>query len=176
MHNEPGIEYHAHLPLSWQDGQPTPQQITDWMSDNGRALHAIEALEGPSHERDLEHSTGVDFIAARLEAKMDVVLQWVGKLLIAQHPLPPVTDIILGSQDITWKCPFELHTEQFGIITLYLAPTLPMPLILPVQIMAYSTDQARARLLHFTTEVQDALNRTLFRHHRRALQARSGRN
>jgi len=174
MTNEPGIEYRAHLPLSWQDGQPSSQHIAEWMRENTTALHAVAALESPPHERDLEHTAGVDFTAARLEAKMDLVLQWVGKLLLAQHPLPPATDIILGSQNISWACPINLKAEQFGVITLYLAPNLPMPLKLPVQIITCSSGQARAKLLHLSPDAQDALDRTLFRHHRRALQARSG--
>lgn len=176
MNSESGIEYHAHLPLAWQDGQATAPQTADWMRENVTALHAVAALESQPHERELDHTANVDFTAARLEAKMDLVLQWVGKLLLAQHPLPPATDIILGSQNISWKCPVELKAAQFGVITLYLAPNLPMPLILPVQIIACSTGQARAQLLHLSTEAQDALDRALFRHHRRALQARSGRN
>ena len=153
-----------------------PQQSTDWMRENVMTLHAIAALESPVHERDLEHTVGVDLTAARLEAKMDMVLQWVGKLLLAQHPLPPATDIILGSQSIAWKCPVTLTVGQFGVLTLYLAPNLPMPLLWPVQIVAYANGQARAALLHLSAEAQDALDRTLFRHHRRALQARNVRN
>lgn len=174
MANEPGIEYHAHLPLAWRDGQPSSQQITEWMHENTMALHAIAALEGPTHEREIEHTTGVDQTAVRLEAKMDLVLQWVGKLLLAQHPLPPTSDVILGSQHITWNCPIALKAEQFGVISLYLAPSLPMPLILPVQVIAYSSVQAHAKLLHLSPDAQEALDRTLFRHHRRALHARSG--
>jgi len=174
MSNEPGIEYHAHLPLAWQDGQPSSQQIAEWMRENAAALHAVAALEGPTHERDMEHTSGVDFTAARLEAKMDLVLQWVGKLLLAQHPLPPTTDVILGSQTIVWKCPIVLKPEQFGVISLYLTTSLPIPLKLPVQVIACTSGQARAKLLHLSLDAQDALDRTLFRHHRRALQARSG--
>ena len=175
MTTEPGIEYHAHLPLAWQDGQPNPQQLADWMRENATALHAIAVLENPAHERELEHTASVDFTAARLEAKMDMLLQWVGRLLLTQNPMPPSTDIILGSQSIAWKCPIALQAEQLGVLTLYLAPSLPMPLQLPVQIIACGSGQARAKLLHLSPEAQDALDRSLFRHHRRALQARSGR-
>lgn len=175
MLHEPGIEYHAQLPLSWQDGPATPQQAADWMHENAIALHAITALEAPAHERDLDHSTGVDFTAARLEAKMDLLLQWVGKLLLAQHPLPATSTVVLASQSIAWNCPTALTAGHFGVITLYLAPHLPMPLMLPVQILDYSAGQARAQLLHLNEEAQDGLDRALFRYHRRALQARNAR-
>ena len=45
--------------------------------------------------------------------------------------------------------------------------------MLPVQIIACANGQARAKLLHLTEEAQDWLDRTLFRYHRRMLQARS---
>ena len=145
------------------------------MRENVTALHAITAFEGPSHERDLDRTANVDLTAARLEAKVDLMLQWVGKLLLAQHPLPPATEVVLGAQSIAWKCPIALQSGQFGVLSLYLAPRLPMPLMLPVQIQSYDAGQARAKLLHLNEEAQDGLDRTLFRYHRRALHARSGR-
>jgi len=175
MTTEAGLEYRALLPLAWQEGQPSPQQISEWMRENITALHAIAALEGPSHERELDRTAGVDYTAARLEAKMDLLMQWVGKLLLAQHPLPPATEVVLGSKSVSWKCPIALKPGQFGVLSLYLAPRLPMPLIFPVQIQSWAAGQAQAQLLQLSDDTQDALDRTLFRYHRRALQARSGR-
>ncbi len=175
MTHETGIEYRGLLPLSWQDGQPSPQQSADWMRENVTAFHAIAALEGPAHERELDRTAGVDYTAARLEAKMDLMLQWVGKLLMAQHPMPPATEVILGSKAIAWKCPIALKPGQFGVLSLYLAPRMPMPLVFPVQIQTCAAGQAQALLLHVSEEAQDGLDRTLFRYHRRSLQARSGR-
>lgn len=175
MTTEPGLEYRAFLPLAWQDGQASPQQITEWMRENVTALHAIAALEGPSHERELDRTAGVDYTAARLEAKVDLMLQWVGKLLVAQHPLPPATEVMLGSQTVSWKCPIDLKPGQHGVLSLYLAPRMPMPLVFQVQIQSCAAGQAQAQLLQLSEEAQDALDRTLFRYHRRALQARSGR-
>ena len=175
MTPETGIEYHGLLPLAWQDGQASPQQSADWMRENVTAFHAIAALEGPTHERELDRTSGVDYTTARLEAKMDLMLQWVGKLLLAQHPLPPATAVILGSKTLAWKCPIALQPGQFGVLSLYLAPRMPMPLIFPVQIQLCEAGQAQALLLHISEEAQDGLDRTLFRFHRRALQARSGK-
>jgi len=175
MTTEAGLEYRALLPLAWQDGQASPQQISDWMRENVTALHAIAALEGPSHERELDRTANVDYTAARLEAKVDLLMQWMGKLLIAQHPLPPATEVVLGAKSIVWKCPIALKSGQFGVLSIYLAPRLPMPLVFPVQIKGTADGQVQAQLLHLSEEAQDALDRTLFRYHRRALHARSGR-
>lgn len=174
-----GIEYHAHLPLAWQDAKaPAPRQIADWMRDNVVTLQAIDALEShasQAHDRELDRPAAADHATARLEAKMDLLLQWVGKLLFAQHPLPPSADVMLGAQTILWKCPVALEAGREGVISLYLAPNLPTPLMLPVQVIACADGQARAKLLHLTTDAQDWLDRTLFRYHRRALQARTQR-
>jgi hypothetical protein len=175
MTTEPGLEYRALLPLAWQEGQASPQQIAEWMRENVTALNAIAALEGPTHERELERTANIDHTAARLEAKMDLLLQWVGNLLLAQHPLPPVAEVVLGSKSIGWKCPIALKPGEFGVLSLYLAPRLPMPLMFPVQIQTCSGGQAHGQLLHLSEEAQDGLDRTLFRYHRRALQVRSGR-
>lgn len=172
-----GIEYHAYLPLAWQDSTaPSPQQIADWMRDNVIALQAIDALEShtnQAHDRDADRPSGVDHSSARLEAKMDLLLQWVGKLLLAQQPLPPATEFILGPEVVAWKCPVALKPGSQGVLSLYLAPKVPTPLMLPVEIITCIDGQARAKLLHLTADVQDWLDRTLFRYHRRVLQARA---
>jgi len=170
-----GLEYHALLPLAWQDGPPAPHQVTEWMHENVIAFNAFTALEGSSHEYELDRTTNVDYTTARLDAKMDLLMQWMAKLLLAQQPLPPTTAVILSAKSINWKCPFEFTPGQFGVISLYLAPHLPMPLVFPVQIQHCADGQVQARLQQLSEEAQDGLERTLFRHHRRALHARSGR-
>lgn len=175
MNKETGIEYQAHVHLSWQDGAANPQQIAEWMHDNVTALNALTALEGSGHEREFERTGNVDYTAARLEAKLDLLLQWVGKLLLKQNPMPPVTEVVLGSQRVRWKCPIPLKAGQQGVISLYLTSSLPVPLILPVKILDCSGGQAEAEILHISDDAQDALDRTLFRYHRRALHARGAK-
>ena len=176
MTNSPGIEHHAYLPLAWQDANVlTPQQIADWMHDNVIALQAIDAVEShtsQAHERESERASS-DHNTVRLEAKVDLLLQLIGKLLLAQQPLPAATEFILGPEVVAWKCAAILTPGLQGVLSLYLAPNLPTPLMLPVEVIGCIDGQAHAKLLHLTEDVQDWLNRTLFRYHRRALQARS---
>ena len=176
MTPETGIEYQALIPLSWLDGQANPHQISEWMQDNVKALNALTALEGSGHEREFERPGSVDYTATRLEAKLDLLLQLVGKLLIKQTPLPPATEVVLGSNRVRWKCPIPLKVGQHGVLSLYLTPRLPVPLILPVQILDCTEGQAEAEIQHFSEDAQDALDRTLFRYHRRALHARGAKD
>lgn len=171
-----GIEYQALLPLSWLDGQANPHQISEWMQDNIKALNALTALEGTGHEREFDRTGSMDYTAARLEAKLDLLLQWVGKLLVKQNPLPPATDVVLGSNRVRWKCPIPLKAGQHGVLSLYLTPQLPVPVVLPVQILDCAGGQAEAEIQHLTEDAQDALDRTLFRYHRRALHARGAKS
>ena len=177
MTNSPGIEHHAYLPLAWQDASvPTPQQIADWMRDNVIALQAIDAVEShasQAHDRESERAASSDHNTVRLEAKVDLLLHWMGKLLLAQQPLPPATEFILGPEVVAWKCSTILKPGSQGVLSLYLAPNVPTPLMLPVEVICCIDGQARAKLLHLTEDAQDWLDRTLFRYHRRALQARS---
>lgn len=177
MTNSPGIEHHAYLPLAWQDTNALPpQQIADWMRDNVIALQAIDAVEShtsQAHDRESERAASGDHNTLRLEAKVDLLLQWIGKLLLAQQPLPPATEFILGPEVVAWKCPIVLKAGSQGVLSLYLAPKVPTPLMLPVEVISCIDGQARAKLLHLTADAQDWLDRTLFRYHRRALQARS---
>ncbi len=177
MTNPPGIEHHAYLPLAWQDSSAfTPHQIADWMRDNVIALQAIDAVEShtsQAHDRESERAASSDHNTVRLEAKVDLLLQWLGKLLLAQQPLPPATEFILGPEVVAWQCATLLQPRSQGVLSLYLAPHVPTPLMLPVEIISCIDGQARAKLLHLTEDARDWLDRTLFRYHRRALQARS---
>jgi hypothetical protein len=97
----------------------------------------------------------------------------MGKLLLAQQPLPPATEFILGPEVVAWKCATTLKPGSLGVLSLYLAPNVPTPLMLPVEVISCADGETRAKLLHLTEDAQDWLDRTLFRYHRRALQARS---
>lgn len=170
-----GIEYHGQLPLAWRDGGLAAARISEAMRENVLTLQALAALESthtpPAHES--ERSPSAEQHAPRMEAKLDLLLHWVAALLLERHPLPPVSEVSLGTHSVTWHTPVQFKVGDEGVISLYLAPRLPAPLSLPVRITSYQNGRAQATLQHLSEEAQDWLDRTLFRYHRRSLQARA---
>jgi hypothetical protein len=162
----------ANLPLKWQarDSFP-PEEVADWMHGNVVVLQALANLESAAKEGDAEHH--VDHHVARLEAKIDLTLTLVGELLRHQVPLPPAVPVALTSEGIAWQTAESIPAHAKGLVSVYLSRRLPWPLMLPVEVVASQNGQVRARLMHMSEEAQEWLDRTLFRHHRRAVHART---
>lgn len=171
--SEPGISLHAHLPLAWAAAHTFPQPlVTEWMHGNLVCLQALATLETAGHEGERE-ATGHDSPAARLEAKVDLALYLLGELIKGSRPLPTAVDVVLHAQSVEWSSATPPAPQTRGIVTLYLSPKLPWPLILPSQIVGVEGQHVRAHLLHMSEEAQEWLDRTLFRHHRRAVHAQT---
>jgi len=166
-----GVTLELALPLSFIARESfSPQEVAEWMRGNVALLKALAAFECPTRETEAE--AGVDPILARLEAKIDLALILLGELARRQQPLPEPVAVTLTSATVSWagKAPIPKST---GVLSLYLAPALPWPLRLPVEIIAAGEGRVEARLLHLDEDTQTWLDRTLFRHHRRRLAARS---
>jgi len=166
-----GVTLELALPLRWTPRESfPPQEVAEWMRGNVALLKALAAFECPT--RETEPEAGMDPVLARLEAKIDLALTLLGELARRHQPLPEPVAVTLTNATVSWagKAPAPQTT---GVLTLYLSPPLPWPLQLPVEILPAGEDRVHARLLHLDEETQTWLDRTLFRHHRRRLAARS---
>lgn len=169
--SESGISLHANLPLTWQAAEAFPQAlVAEWMHGNLVSLQALAALE--SHEKEFDANATGEHAAGRLEAKVDLLLQLVGELMRKQQPKLPSVDIVLGAQEVIWAASAPIAAGSEGVLTLFLSPRLHWPLILPVHVIGTQGTKVHAKLIHLSDDAQAWLERTLFRYHRRALQAR----
>ena len=167
-----GVHLSANLPLNWQPRESfTAEELADWMRGNIVVLQALGSLEATTKDSDTEHR--IDHHVARLEAKLDLTLTLVGELLRRQTPLPPATATVVTSDSITWQSQQAIAPHVTGVVALYLSSRLPWPLMLPVEIIGSQDGKARAKLIHMSEEAQEWLDRTLFRHHRRAVHAKA---
>jgi len=165
-----GVHLSANLPLNWQPRESfTSEELADWMHGNIVVLQALGSLEATTKDSDTEHDHNV----ARLEAKLDLTLTLVGELLRRQTPLPAQTATVLTSEGVAWQSRQAIAPHATGVVALYLSSRLPWPLMLPVEIIDSQDGKTRARLTHISEEAQEWLDRTLFRHHRRAVHART---
>lgn len=170
--SEPGISLHAPLPLAWQPASAFPQALlAEWMHGNLVCLQALSALE--SHDKEFDASATGEHAAGRLEAKVDLLLQLVGELMRKQQPNLPSVEVILGAQEIVWESATPIAVGSQGAITLFLSPRMHWPLILPAHVSQVQGTKIHAKLIHVSEDVQEWLERTLFRYHRRAMQARA---
>jgi hypothetical protein len=167
-----GVQLSSNLPLKWHAKESfTGEELAEWMHGNIVVLQALASLESIVKDSDTE--SRIDHNVARLEAKIDLTLKLVGELLRRQTPLPAAVPMALSSEAIAWQSTQNIFPYTKGVVWLYLSPRLPWPLMLPVEVIGTQDGKVRAKLAHVSEEAQEWLDRTLFRHHRRAVHARS---
>lgn len=173
-----GVYLEAKLPLSWQAvSNFDDDHLERWMHADAALLRALAVLEGNPAETERDLSTPTNKALDRLEAKIDLTLALVIQLLGGQTDLPPARHAVLRAATLVWTAD-EAPAAGAGVVSLYLSPKLPLPLMLPAHIAEIAPSPSgfriRAGFAHLDEEVQDWLERTVFRHHRRAVQKMHG--
>lgn len=168
-----GIAYIATLPLSWREaGTIAPGKIEHWQHANISLLHALATVEAMPGDREKELGPAAKAYE-QLEAKVDVMLEMLGRLLAERMETPPEHPIILRANSLEWLDTNAPEPGREIVICLYLSPKLPQPLTLTasVQSCAQEGDSTRVHsaFTHLNAELTDWLERTVFRYHRRAV-------
>lgn len=169
-----GLLYEASLPFAWRvlDSVPDTAHLNYWNEYNEAALRSMAALDEYTNQLPEEHTNqGHDL--ARLESKVNLVLDLVGQLLAQQLLLPEPVWLKVGVRGIEWSSPQAPAMGAPLLLQLYLTPTYPRPLELPATVVRYESLVVGARSTAAFTgcsePVQDWLEKLIFRHHRRSV-------
>lgn len=163
----PGLTLTLRCSLRWLDQPPgTPGEVAARALE---VLERLEALEERPHTLDEDPALGREL--ARLERKLDTVLDLLGALLDSARPRPPATAVELRAHALAWEAvPGAAPPPGArGWIELSLSE-LPWPLVLAAQVTG--TDGAgrtEAVLPDASETLTDGLSRLIFRRHRRAV-------
>lgn len=168
-----GVTCEARWPLNWQAvSELAPAAIARDMQINAALLQALAMLEA-SHTAS-EENTQQPW--ARLEAKVDLALALLGKLLQAYAQVPDPVPVTLAANGIEWLSAHDPGTAQGILVSLWLSPSLPQPIVLPARIANVGKEglhwRIHAEFQHISVETREWLERTVFRYHRRAIQAK----
>lgn len=176
------ITYQAKLPLAWTaPAAPDSATLALWHHGNLALLHALATLEAaapPDSERESDHAYSKTL--DRIEAKLDLSLTLLARLIGQQAILPPQRAVTLAAEGLSWSCPPDEAPADGSdvLIALYLSPRLPEPLHLWSRVACRTgadhdrSSHCHAAFLDKEAEMEEWMTRTLFRYHRRALQAR----
>lgn len=171
----PGISYRANLPLDWRlTADISDAEAALWRQNNLALLQALATLEAGAPEKDHgEAEPATQKAIERLEAKLDVALALLGRLLSERAQLPPEFPVMLYVDRIVWQSSHDVPAVGATLqLRLFLSARLPQPLQFLVRVTSVDGDRCQAELLHVDAEMEEWLTRTLFRYHRRTLQAR----
>ena len=172
--SQEGVSYFTVIPLSWRaEAEPSADDIAIWMYGDVTLLRALAMVESMQPEREADMGSGVSKVLERLEFKIDLTLSLVAKLLAQNAVAPSTCPVFVSAEGMEWICKEAATVGDDIVISAYISPKLPQPLVLPAKIQAVQQETGGTRIYatftHLGEEAQDWLTRTVFRYHRRAI-------
>lgn len=154
--SEPGFSVETTLPLLWQPGILTPAQRHGSLL----LLRVVNLLDG----HDAEQERGQE----RVEARLDLMLHWLGMQLFGERAVPAPLPVRLEVGRIEWPADAAPAAGE-AILDLYIHPAMAAPLKLPARVAHFQSGRVAAEVILGSGELSDAWTQWLFRRHRRAV-------
>ncbi len=168
-----GLALHDFLPLAWEPSPLSdPAELEHYNQETARALQALALFEEAPKEISTDAvPKGQELL--HLEAKVDVLLSLVTRLVSHQQGLPKRHNTVLRADSLEWTgpCAEQARTGDTGVIVIYPNPMLPMPFRLAGRVVS-TVERAgiKWRLTRFenlSPLVNVGLEKLVFRRHRR---------
>ena len=168
-----GLALHDFLPLAWEPSPLSdPAELEHYNQETARALQALALFEEAPKEISTDAvPKGQELL--HLEAKVDVLLSLVTRLVSHQQGLPKRHNTVLRADTLEWTGPSaeQARTGDTGVIIIYPTPMLPMPFRLAGRVVS-TVERAgiKWRLTRFenlSPLVSVGLEKLVFRRHRR---------
>lgn len=168
-----GLSLQDQVPARWEAASlDDPLAIERQHQETARALQALALFEEQPRELTADPNAGNPELA-RLEAKVEVLLSLLSRMISDAQGLPPAHSVILRAASLEWSGPECRHSRpgDTGIVVLYPNPVWPLPLRLPARIVGQSeragSQWQLLRLEKLAPAVQVGLEKLVFRRHRR---------
>lgn len=164
------LAYEDVVPVAWRSlPEPfNPAVVGSYADRNLRALQALAALEEHGQVEKPDDSPHAADIA-RLDLKVNLLLDMVGQLLVASNPRPRPTSIRFNALGAVWEgnSPMPVLGNQ-GVLEVYLRDCIAEPLRLVGRIASISPEgRIKARFIPPGEHIADLLEKLAFRKHRR---------
>ena len=166
LYNE--LAYHDVLPVQWraQDSSPGRFELAGMEESNLLLLQACVAIEEHPIREFAEDAGPLAGELARLDFKLSLVLQLLGRLALKER-MPPGATIHFNAQGASWTAFGAVPSVgERGVLRIYLHSSLPQPLELPGVIIGVEGAQVRARFEELPDRVAELIQRLAFLRHR----------
>src|SRR5262249_15935086 len=136
---------------------------------NLRVLQSALALDEQATIDLMDNPSPQSADIARLDAKMNLLLDMVGRLLAQSQPRPPALQIRFNIHGAPWTCadghPFKMHSD--GVFEIHLNDCLVDPLRMIGRVVGSSDDSIDLEFDATTEAIANLLEKYIFRRHRR---------
>ena len=170
-----GLVFEDAMPLSWAEAPLVDGiDLARMNADNAQLLGAESSLEEARvHDAIKDESPALAHELQRLEFKLNILLRLTAELSARHNALPRPASVRLSAAGLEWvgAAADGPRVGTTGVLTLYINPALPQPLKLSCRVVGErQADGRRVVQLQFaglSDSVAEAINRLIFRHHRR---------
>ncbi len=170
---ESGLVYEDQMPLAWEQlpADPDPAAIPAIHQSNELLLRCLTAFDESRLEAIDEDHGPLAHDIARLDFKLNLLLDMVGQLLRAQRPAPAAVSVRISAGGLQWRAHRAPDNGSPVRIELFLSRSIPSPIVLHGRVAAVVAegDGRRIEVLfgQISEPMRNWLEKLIFRQHRR---------
>ena len=170
------VRLEGSFPLDWSEAMDGEAALAETMADNATLLRALLMFDEPAPVAEGPQSGALQ----NLERRVDLLLLLASSALRGLGRLPAEQPCVLTGRHLSWGSDAAIGVGRRVWARLYLRHRIPLPLVLPGQIVEESDEGEllwhRLELEPLEPSLQNDLERFVFRHHRRQVaRQRAGR-
>lgn len=159
------------LPLAWRPDAGSGLRHSGGADGSALTLQSLLNAGESAHKEAVEESAEVMKEITRLDAKLNLLLELVGDLLVSIQPLPGPVPVHLTARAVTWVARQSSSPGTRGEVHIYLNPELPRPVCLPGTVReALPVSDGTRMVVEFDpmpAGLDDLLEKFVFQWHRR---------
>jgi|TARA_R110000772_G_scaffold48089_4_gene109821 hypothetical protein len=168
-----GLVYSDNIALSWKpvDYEPEQTHLAMVNASNESFLRAVSAVgDGLNTKDDTDAPPGIQQDIARLDLKLNLVLDLVSALVYHELDIPPVSAVQVSAEQVSWKGEGPPAGARI-FLELYIQRGLPKPLCCYGEVISSPEELAAGsntvRFVGLAGAARVWLEKLIFRHHRR---------
>lgn len=162
------------IPLRWHKLE-TPLSDAQWSAIRNDNMKLMEVLVGAEDTGDAEQKLDKDTHKEirRLDAKLNLMMAWLGQLIRQQQNLPQPQAVALSAQGLQFESDAPLMKNDDLLVELYLEAHYPQAFIAMAKVLDLKPlekgYELTASFIHLSEQDQQWLHKFVFRIHRRQI-------
>lgn len=167
-----GLSFTDNISISWKpvDYQPDDSHLALVNDSNEAFLRSVSAISEFAKDTS-EDSPVISQEIARLDLKLNLLLDLVSQLIYQQLEIPEMSQVTVSSNEIIWAGENVPASGSIVFIQAYIQRGTPKPLCFYGEVVSNPEDIAqsctRVRYLGLCGSAKAWLDKLIFRHHRR---------
>ncbi|MFK8043161.1 PilZ domain-containing protein [Congregibacter sp.] len=172
--SEGGLAYSDNISIAWRkiDHELDQKHLAMVNASNEEFLRAVSVIGDAGGQKDQQEASSgvVAQEVARLDLKVNLLLDLVGTLIYHQLDIPDTSPVRVSAAGVAWKGDVpEPGTTVY--LELYIQRGLPKPLCCYGEVVSTAEEHAagtgKVRFTGLTGAAKSWLEKLIFRHHRR---------